>query len=100
MRRTFFTTFISIAFAAVVGSAAADDVGTSKQTAPQHVKRQSPSHSWRVVGCGAQAPVHFSACPPDDRKCEVASKMRGCIVDDTLRRKDDMLRRKREPSQF
>jgi hypothetical protein len=85
MRRTFFTTFISIAFAAVVGSAAADDV--SKQTSRQQAKRPSPSHSWRVVGCGVQAPVHFSACPADDRKCEVASKMRGCVVDDTPGRK-------------
>ena len=87
MRRTFFTTFISIVFAAVVGSAEADDVGTSKQTARQHAKRESPSRSWRVVGCGVQAPVHFSACPPDDRKCEVASKMRGCVVDDIPGRK-------------
>ena len=32
-------------------------------------------------------PAHFSDCPPDDRKCEVASKMRGCVRDDLLRKK-------------
>ena len=32
-------------------------------------------------------PAHFSDCPSDDRKCEVASKMRGCVRDDLLRTK-------------
>jgi hypothetical protein len=89
MRRTSFITFISIAFAAVIGSAQADDLRASKHTARQHSKPES----LRVFGCGVLAPVHFSACAADDRKCEVASKMRGCIV-------DDIPRRKREPPQF
>ena len=77
--RTSFITFISIAFAAVIGSAQAEDLRASKHTARQHSKP--------VLGCGVRAPVHFSACAADDRKCEVASKMRRCIVDDILRRK-------------
>jgi hypothetical protein len=40
----------------------------------------------RQFGCKAPRP-HFTACPPDDRKCEVASKMHGCITDDILRPK-------------
>ena len=37
-------------------------------------------------GCTAP-PTHLSDCAPDDRRCEVASKMRGCIRDDLLRKK-------------
>jgi len=37
-------------------------------------------------GCKPPRP-HFTACPSDDRKCEVASKMRGCVVDDMPGRK-------------
>jgi hypothetical protein len=32
-------------------------------------------------GCTAH-PAHFSDCSPDDRKCEVASKIRGCVAPD------------------
>jgi len=31
--------------------------------------------------------LDFSDCAPDDRKCEVAIKMRGCVVDDMPGRK-------------
>ena len=41
----------------------------------------------RPLPFGCVAPLaHFSHCAPDDRKCEVASKMRGCVVDFPPRR--------------
>jgi hypothetical protein len=33
---------------------------------------------------GCPTRPHFSECAPDDRRCEVASKIRGCISDDIL----------------
>lgn len=29
----------------------------------------------------------FSDCPPDDRRCEVVIKMRGCVIDDVMQRR-------------
>jgi hypothetical protein len=38
------------------------------------------------LGCMATPRPHFANCAPDDRPCEVASKMRGCMRDDMLRK--------------
>jgi|SRR5215470_1137063 len=123
MRRTSFTTFISIAFAIVVVPAEAGEVPTSEPTQQQSTppsdlskarsfaemralaKQQLMAESLKTLGCdvprrrpSSARPAHgrvrelardldFSACPPDDRKCEVAIKMGGCVMDDVPGRK-------------
>jgi hypothetical protein len=38
-----------------------------------------------MLGCEVVRRPDFSACALDDRKCEVASKMGGCVFDDMMR---------------
>jgi hypothetical protein len=46
----------------------------------------APKNPLERFGCTTQH-ENLSSCAPDDRKCEVLSKMRGCISDDILYRK-------------
>jgi invasion protein IalB len=55
-------------------------------TDPKVVEAHQRARQWDRLGCTAP-PAHFSDCAPDDRKCEVASKMRGCVRDDLPRKK-------------
>jgi invasion protein IalB len=50
-------------------------------TDPKVFAEQQRAASWLRFGCAAP-PGYFLSCPRDDRKCEVASKMRGCVRDD------------------
>ena len=83
MRGTSFMVFISIAFLAASGSAYATDVPASQPTEQRHQTSDTPTDSsdvLRAFGC-VEVPPGLSACAPDDRKCEVASKMHGCVND-------------------
>jgi Invasion associated locus B (IalB) protein len=53
---------------------------------PKVFEAQQKARQWDRLGCAAP-PAHFSDCTPDDRKCEVASKMHGCVRDDLFRKK-------------
>lgn len=83
MRGISFMTFMSIAFVTLVGSAHAEDVPTSKPAEQQQAAPESPpdsSDALRMLGCG-DVPPDLSACASDDRKCEVAAKLHGCVND-------------------
>jgi hypothetical protein len=83
MRGTLFLISISVAFAMVVGSACAGEVPAPKPTEEQRSTAESSSdlnNGLQILGCGVVHPDP-SACSPDDRKCEVASKLHGCVND-------------------
>jgi invasion protein IalB len=79
----------AIAFPLPLADSGGDSFAGVNEGPPTDLKvfeEQQRARRWDLLGCTAP-PVHFSDCPPDDRKCEVASKMRGCIRDDLLRKK-------------
>ena len=84
MRKTYFTTFISIAFAMVVGSAWAGDDPATEPTEQQHSAPQSRTLDQLIHAARLKALREFG-CAPDDRKCEVRIKMRGLVGDDIER---------------
>src|SRR5215831_10250164 len=100
MRRTSFAAFASIMFVTAIGPVRADDVPAYLRGTADIWKHGTPIAPWPkpppswqppvsvpcVVGLaqrGKVRPAHFSACHPDDRRCEVVSKMGHCVVDDT-----------------
>jgi hypothetical protein len=89
VRGTSFMMAIAIAFVMGGGSAYAADVPASQPTDQRRQTSESPADSndvSRTFGC-AEAPPDLSACAPDDRKCEVASKMHGCVYDPRERKR-------------